>query len=159
MGCNCLSAVDLRLATTYIRCLRASLGAPAGESWDQAAHDALYAFVSRQVDVLSERRQDGPTIRAVPFGAEPNNAGTYAIRFGDWQGEGSSFWTCLGMTKADADRSRQDGGGTYWQMIRAAATEIGIAEAGGRSKDDSWPWWVWLLIAAGAVGVVAAVKD
>ena len=160
MGCNCLTLEQASQAQNYVRCLQQSLGVPVMAKWNDAAHAALYAAASRQVAVLSERHEDGPTIAAVPFGAEPSIAAAYAMRYGDWQQPDSQFWTCLGITKADADAQRQAGFGPYWDTLRAAATHISGTEAGPGERMLGVPWWGWLLIAAAVGGAVYVVaKD
>jgi hypothetical protein len=160
MGCNCMSLAQASQAAIYIRCLRDALGVTPGTGWDAEAHRALYDVCSRNVDVLSERREDGAAIRSVAFGAEPARTGQYALMFANWQPADSSFWSCLGVTMSEAHKQQEIGSGAYWSMLGSAATYIGVSEAGGQDKVSGLPFWAWLLIALGVGGVVyLAVKD
>jgi hypothetical protein len=160
MACNCMNLAQAGQAAIYIRCLRDALGVTPGTGWDAEAHTALYEVCSRNVDVLSERREDGAAIRAVPFGSEPARTGQYALMFANWQPADSSFWSCLGVTMDQAHKQQEIASGPYWTMMGAAATYIGISESGGVSKIGGMPWWAWLLVAAGLGGAIyLAAKD
>jgi len=153
MACNCPTLAQVEAGAAYLRCVRGMLaGVQPAAKWDEAAHAGLYRYVATQATIRSERGQTAEQIRAVPYGSEPARTAEYVMRFGDWEGAGSQFWACLGLSKADADAQRSAGSGPHWGALSAAGSAVRGSEGGSGFK-EGMPWWGWVLV---ALGVVAA---
>lgn len=122
-------------ASVYLSCLRASLGIGPG-TWDEDAHVALYNHLASLVDAQGDWRMTPEEIRAIPFGANPARTVFYASRYPTrYLVAGDAFWSCIGVTQAEAREQVSAESGPYWTTVLTAANRISKAEAPASDLD------------------------